>query len=41
MVLLQAPVGDAAKTAVVLDKPSIGKAVKTHGGSDGSVGSSI
>ena len=37
----RAPVEEASKTAAVLDRPSIGKAVKTSGGSGGSAGPSI
>ena len=37
----RAPVEEAIKTAVVLDQPSIGEAVKDHGSSDGLVGPSI
>jgi hypothetical protein len=37
----RAPVEEAAKTVAVLHQPSIGKAVKTSGGSGGSAGPSI
>ena len=35
------PVKEASKTVVVVDRPSIGKEVKTFGGSGGSAGPSI
>jgi hypothetical protein len=37
----RAPMEEATKTAAVLSQPSIGKTVKTFGGSDGSVSPSI
>ena len=37
----RAPVEEATKTAAVLDRPSIGEAVKTSGGNGGLVGPSI